>query len=492
MIVSRIVYAAFEGNIEDIIQKMPSSANDSLLYGVLKIISMKLHEQYKSTEIIPLVLAFDEYQLATRHISGLHTTIQHKLGWYMRHVQFQHQILLFPAFAGTLNENDAKMEPTQYTPATLPLPSLRSIDIQEIMQDLGLSALYERNREFWNAIGVVPRHLQWALEGYDVKKQELQNMVDIFNEDTVISSIYYNVTNTVQRQYGSDLQKPTDYFVELALRTLSGLSETEQDDRITKYIREGKVYDTNDFVGLPLVVIDILATKKDCIPKQVVTDFITATSKKPRWEIFEEVCIKTMTARFNVLYTVNKSTTVPFSRLFKGAHFAKMGRILLETTNDEWFRYCCLDSKISDSNGNANNELLTLNHLAKTKKNHKDIDGVFCPLINVNTGKRIVFVVQNKFQQEDSEKTLLSPGEIVEYYENAAKTPFENSETFVIIFTNKKISKSTRDMIEKGKITTTKEKKELVVATDKLIVVSGDCFDNFFHPFVANILLGGQ
>ncbi|KAF0978641.1 hypothetical protein FDP41_002461 [Naegleria fowleri] len=347
MIVPRIVYAVFEGT-ENIIKGIPPSDNDTLLYGVLKIISMKLHEQYKQPVIIPLVLAFDEYQIATRHISDLHTKIQHKLGWYMRQLQFEDHILLFPAFGGTLNENDAKINPTDYTPATLPLPSLRSIDIKEIMQEMGLLALYERNREFWNAIGVVPRHLQWAIEVYN-KKQELRIMVDIFNEDTVISNIYCNVTNIVQMQYGSDLENPTDYFVELALRTLSGLNQTK-DDRLTKYILEGKIYSSDGFIGLPLVVIDILATKKDYIPKHVVSDFITATSKKPRWEIFEEMCIKTMTARFNVLFTINRSREVLFSGLFKGAHFKiNTGFILLKTpTNLSWFIYGCLNDHISN------------------------------------------------------------------------------------------------------------------------------------------------
>ncbi|KAF0974100.1 hypothetical protein FDP41_006710 [Naegleria fowleri] len=112
------------------------------------------------------------------------------------------------------------MEPTQYTPATLRLPLLRSIDIKEIMQEMGLLALYERNREFWNAIGVVPRHLQLALEGYE--KKELKTLVDMDNADTVISTMYHIVTKAVQRQYESDLENPTNYFVELALRMLSG------------------------------------------------------------------------------------------------------------------------------------------------------------------------------------------------------------------------------------------------------------------------------
>lgn len=95
-------------------------------------------------------------------------------------------------------------------------------------------------------------------------------------------------------------------------------------------------------------------------------------------------------------------------------------------------------------------------------------------------------MVQNKFQQEDSD-SLLSPDEIANYYENAVNTPFENSETFVLIITNKKITKTTKEMLERGKITTTKEKK---VDTEKLILVSGDCFDHFFHPFIANVMHG--
>jgi len=45
-------------------------------------------------------------------------------------------------------------------------------------------------------------------------------------------------------------------------------------------------------------------------------------------------------------------------------------------------------------------------------------------------------------------------------------------------------------MIEKGKITITKDNNKITVDTEKLILVSGDCFSNFFHPFIANILNG--
>ena len=113
MIVSGIVYAAFE-NPSELVQKTPPGENDFFLYEVMRIISKKLHEKYGDT-VIPLVLAFDEYQLATRLKPGLHTSIQHTLGWYMRFIQNRHQILLFPAFEGTLTESDAKMEPAQYT-----------------------------------------------------------------------------------------------------------------------------------------------------------------------------------------------------------------------------------------------------------------------------------------------------------------------------------------------------------------------------------------
>lgn len=57
--------------------------------------SIKLHERYEQTTI-PLVLAFDEYQLATRANPDLHTSIQHQLGWYIRQIQqlysFQHLV----------------------------------------------------------------------------------------------------------------------------------------------------------------------------------------------------------------------------------------------------------------------------------------------------------------------------------------------------------------------------------------------------------------
>nr|CAG4714418.1 unnamed protein product [Naegleria fowleri] len=488
MIVSRIVYAAFE-NISEFAQNTPPSENDLFLYEVMRIISKKLHEKYGET-VIPLVLAFDEYQLATRPNPGLHTSIQHKLGWYMRFIQNRHQILLFPAFGGTLTESDAKMEPTQYTPVHLSLPSLRPMDIAEIMADMGLSKLYEgRYKEFWDMIGIIPRHLDWAL-GNDVEKLKRLE----FNDETVRSTIYSNVTTTVIRQYS--VNSADEYFGELALNTISGLKR-KKDEKLITYISEGRVYiDDNGFIGVPLVVIDILANKLNYIPKHVVSDFITV-SNKPLWEKFEELCLKTMTARLNVLYTLNHSKEVQFSELFRGAYFkSDLGFISLKSFNAMWFYYDCLNEKISSRDENENEKLINTTCVKKAKKNQNDIDGILCPLVNANTNKRMIFVTQNKFQYEDSQKRTLEPSNLVSYYEKAIKTAFKDSDTFVIIFTNKKVSKNTREMVIKGEITTTKKakkgvsnsKEQKTVDTGNLILVSGDCFSNFFHPFISNFL----
>ncbi|KAL9656775.1 hypothetical protein ABK040_004312, partial [Willaertia magna] len=438
MIVSRIVFAAFKRS-KTLAQTTPPSENNLFLYEVLRIISKKLHTIHGET-VIPLVLAFDEYQLATRANSNLHTSIQQKLGWYIRKIQNRQQILLFPAFGGTFVESDVKMEPTQYTPAPLALPSLRPIDIEAIMNDMGLSELYTgRYREFWNAIGIVPRHLEWAL-GNDGK--QLKSLV--LNDETVRTIIYANVVNIVKKQYHNNLYD--DYFGELALKTISGL-KYNKDQRLNEYISEGKVYENDDgFIGIPLVVIDILATNMEYMPKCVVSDFITA-SNKPLWEKFEELCLKTMTARFNVLYTKNHSEKVQFSELFKGAHFkSDLGFMSLKTTNSSWFKYECLDIFLSSNNKERNEEIISQVCLKKLQKNQYDVDGVFCTLRNAITNKQILFVTQNKFQFEDSESKTLEPADLLDFYEKAVRTTFKESETFVIIFTNKTITKQTQEM----------------------------------------------
>ncbi|KAL9653787.1 hypothetical protein ABK040_012848 [Willaertia magna] len=481
MILSRIIFAAFEH--PELFINTPASDNNLFLYEVMRIISEKLHEKYGDA-IIPLVLAFDEYQLATRANPNLNNSIQHILGWYMRNIQSKHGIILFPAFAGTLSESDVKMEPTQYTPVHLALPSLRPIDITEIMADMGLSTLYEGEyKDFWNMIGIVPRHLEWAL-GNDTEK--LKTLV--LNDEVVKSTIYINIVNTVMKQYHHNLYD--DYYGKLALDTLSGLKQKlNEDEKLTKYIKEGRVYlDDNGLIGIPLVVIDVLSTKMNYIPKGVVSDFITV-SNKPLRERFEELFLKTMTARFNVLYTTRCVDKVLFSELFKGAHYKSgLGCISLLTANSSWFEYDILDAKIS-KNKDENNDLIDHVTIKKAKKNQNDIDGVLCPLTNAKTNKRMVFVTLNKFQYEDSHKGMIEPTDLVSYYEKAIRTSFKDSDTFVIIFTNKTVPKNTKEMIINGLITKSKKgQSKITVDTSNLILVSGDCFPNFFHPFISNNL----
>ncbi|KAL9641712.1 hypothetical protein ABK040_007390 [Willaertia magna] len=445
MIVSRIVYAAFK-RPNELAQKTPPSENDLFFYEVLRIISKKLHATYGETN--------------------------------------RQQILLFPAFGGTFVEFDVKMEPTQYTPAPLALPSLRPIDIEAIMNDMGLSELYTGNyREFWNAIGIVPRHLEWAL-GNDGK--QLKSLI-VLNDETVRTIIYANVVNIVKKQYHNNLYD--DYFGELALKTISGL-KYNKDQRLNEYISEGKVYD-DGFIGIPLVVIDILATKMEYIPKCVVSDFITA-SNKSLWEKFEELCIKTMTARFNVLYTINRSEKVQFSELFKGAHFkTDLGYMSLKTTNSSWFKYECLETFLSSNSKEENEGIISPFCLKKAKQNQDDVDGVLCTLRNASINEQILFVTQNKFQYEDSESRTLEPADLIKFYKKAVRTTFKESKTFVIIFTNKTITKKTQEMVIEGLVSKKTKKdpqQKVTVDTEKLILVSGDCFCNFFHPYISNVL----
>lgn len=235
----------------------------------------------------------------------------------------------------------------QYLSAQLLLPPLRPIDIEEIMTDVGLLELYKgKYREFWNAIGMIPRHLEWALGN---AAQELKSMT--VNDETVQTTIYANVVKTIKSQYFKNFDD--QYFGELALRTISRL-KIEKDEKPNVYVREGKVYYTDGLahcfclIGVPLVVIDVLATKMNFIPKLVVSDFITE-SNKPLGERFEELCLKTMTARFNVLFTLNHSQEVRFIELFKWAHCrCDLGFIPLRTSNSSWFKYDCLNDHLSN------------------------------------------------------------------------------------------------------------------------------------------------
>ncbi|KAF0976068.1 hypothetical protein FDP41_004744 [Naegleria fowleri] len=125
LISSRIIYAAFEQG-ERIAKQLPKITNDYFLNELLRIISSKLHEQFKIEQSIPipLILAFDEYQTVTRFNQNLNTQLQHKIGWYMRNFQKKHGLILFPSFSGTLLESDTRFEPTGYQITTVPLPSL--------------------------------------------------------------------------------------------------------------------------------------------------------------------------------------------------------------------------------------------------------------------------------------------------------------------------------------------------------------------------------
>ena len=161
MICSRIMYSAFNSNIQ-----LPKISKRIFLFELIRIISKKLHERFNIDSIIPipLVIALDEYQLATRFIKNLHTSLQHHIGWYMREIQKYHGLIILPVLGGTLTESDAKFEPTHYTSKQIPLPSLRPQDIENIMKKEEVISLYTgKYKYFWDLIGVVPRHLEWAI-----------------------------------------------------------------------------------------------------------------------------------------------------------------------------------------------------------------------------------------------------------------------------------------------------------------------------------------
>ena len=252
---------------------------------------------------------------------------------------------------GTPSDSDATFKPTQYSATFLSLPPLRPVDIKEIMEAEGseVSQCYNKNKDFWHAIGIVPRYLEQVIRKY---KEILPHRK---SDEENISTVFKTLTWMIIEQYEYD--STNGYLVELALRTLSGLS-TPNDAILEKYIQRGKVYINNGVVGLPLLVIDMLATKTSYIPRNAVADFITPHQNQ--WETFEKMCLKTMTARFNI---IDNSKRVKLSQLFKGAHFAKtIGQISLGNTSVNWCVYSCVNSKISLKNGKANSNIARIDH----------------------------------------------------------------------------------------------------------------------------------
>ncbi|KAF0982735.1 hypothetical protein FDP41_010714 [Naegleria fowleri] len=482
LISSRIIYAAFEQG-EEIAKRIPKITNDYFLYELLRIISSKLHEQLKVEQSmpIPLILAFDEYQRVTRLNQNLNTQLQHKIGWYMRHFQKKQGLILFPSFSGTLMESDAKFEPTDYQIRTVPLPSLRQEDVEIIMKEQDLIEFYTPKYQiFWSIIGVVPRHLEWAVRF----AKEIKNNTTMPLE-TKISNIYGNVVKEVYKIYQPNDE--VDVYQYLSILTLSGFPYSthkalKYDSRVEELTSQGRIYKTNDHIGLPLPAIDILSESNEKIPKSLFNDFVY-TSTKPDWEKFEELCLKTITCKLNYilkLKPIEPVNTFTVGELFQGAHMTDKLAHMTLTTNigtKAYYRYVEVVETISKSlvqNENMHNVI------TKAKPNQQGIDG-FLPVF-VSGGRKVLFVVQNKFMNDDSQIRTLEPKQLCDYY-NKALLDIEGYDIYPVIFSRKKVSDNTAKSVRTGIIPTSKE-----TPCPKLILVSGDCFDAFFHPFIANIL----
>ncbi|KAG2388810.1 hypothetical protein C9374_000249 [Naegleria lovaniensis] len=484
LISARIIYSAFED--QGISRRLPKIDNDYFLYELLRIISSKLHEQLKVEQSvpIPLILAFDEYQRVTRINKDLNTQLQHKIGWYMRNCQKRQGLVLFPTFSGTLLDSDAKFEPTDYKITTLPLPTLRKEDIEKILIMQNLTEFYvSKYQIFWSIIGVVPRHLEWAVK----YAKEITNNTTIPLE-TKISYIYCNVVKEMYLIYQPN-DAPDDIYRYLSLLTLSGFSySTHKSLKYEKNIEvlasEGRIYKSNNHIGLPLPAIDKLSEFYTEIPKRLFNDFIY-TSAKPDWEKFEELCLKTITCKLNYILKLQHTkpkSTFTIGELFQGAHMPhKLSQQTLMTNIDSkaYFHYAEVSQSISTSlvKKNTDDNLIT-----KAKPNQQGIDG-FLPAFSLENEKKVLFVVQNKFLKDESQIRTLEPKQLCNHYKNAL-LDIEGYDVYVIIFSRKKVSDNTANNVNNGVISA--ESKQ--TPCPKLILVSGDCFDDFFHPFIANIL----
>ncbi|KAF0981225.1 hypothetical protein FDP41_013013 [Naegleria fowleri] len=252
--------------------------------------------------------------------------------------------------------------------------------------------------------------------------------------------------------------------------------------RVEELSGQGRIYKTNDHIGIPLLAIDKLSESNEKIPKSLFNDFVY-TSTKPDWEKFEELCLKTITCKLNYilkLKPIEPVNTFTVGELFQGAHMTDKLAHMTLTTNigtKAYYRYVEVVETISKSliqNENMHNVI------TKAKLNQQGIDG-FLPVF-VSGGRKVLFVVQNKFMNDDSQIRTPEPKQLCDHY-NKALLDIEGYDIYPVIFSRKKVSDNTAKSVRTGIIPTSKE-----TPCPKLILVSGDCFDAFFHPFITNIL----
>ncbi|KAL9655572.1 hypothetical protein ABK040_002239 [Willaertia magna] len=475
MICSRIIYATFRNptNIE-----IPKISKRIFLFELLRIISQKLHERFNLdfSKPIPLIIALDEYQLATRFINDLNSSLQHSIGWYMKRIQRYHGLVILPVFGGTLTEKDAKFEPTQYTSKQIPLPSLRPEDIETIMKKEKVDNLYtQKYKYFWDLIGAIPRHLEWAIE-------EAKSTLNIPVE-TRISTIYTNVSKRINNYYMC-----LDYrgvIENLALITLSGFKfeplHIPYLKEINKLVSRGLVYKKDTHIGVPPTIIDQLSNDFKYIPNNLLTNFIIQ-SKKEDCDIFEELSLKTLTCRLNYFVVVRGIKNFSVGELFKGCIMPEKLEKPNFFTNVNGFTYRECKETLSA-------ELITEENVTKARKNQIGMAG-FLPALFYEGNKKLLFVIQ--YLQDETKEVLLGPSGIATFYEKAL-LKMEDFETYVIILTNKKVSETTKSMIVNGELKYNEKvdnkSAERICDCNRLVLMSGNCFETFFHPYLSGILV---
>ncbi|KAF0974387.1 hypothetical protein FDP41_006419 [Naegleria fowleri] len=207
--------------------------------------------------------------------------------------------------------------------------------------------------------------------------------------------------------------------------------------RVEELSGQGRIYKTIDHIGIPLLAIDKLSESNEKIPKSLFNDFVY-TSTKPDWEKFEELCLKIITCKLNYilkLKPIEPVNTFTVGELFQGAHMTDMLAHMTLITSigiKAYYRYVEVVETISKSliqNENMNNVI------TKAKPNQQGIDG-FLPVF-VSGGRKVLFVVQNKFMNDDSQIRTFEPKQLCDYY-NKALLDIEGYDIYPVIFSRKK------------------------------------------------------
>ncbi|KAL9652032.1 hypothetical protein ABK040_000373 [Willaertia magna] len=450
MISSRIIFAAFK-NTGFVLSKMSKITNNNFLFEILHIISLKLHDNLKVNQNtpIPLVIAFDEYQYAARSIDNLNTSLQYVVGYFMRKLQKAQGLILYPILGGVLLDSEVNFEPTNYSCRLISLPLFRPEDIEILIEEEKVKEFYTpKYQAFWNLVGVVPRHLQWAIEF----AKELQQKGTDMPLETKISIIYEGMVKNMYNMYRtSELLDTYCYLTTLTLSGFKYFNETKYSSKVNELVSQGKIYKIGDHIGLPPSFIDIFSRSNDMIPKSLLHDLII-TSNKTECEKFGALYLKTITGKLNYLFkfTEPKYSDLPqqftVGNIFIGAHMSEelaSMEISSSVTGTLYFKYTTTSEVMSKIIKKPN-----LSKIVKLHENEKGIDGFLPELIADD--KKLLFVTLNKFVNVDSQETFkMTLKELKSFYEDALLSA-TGYEVYVVIFTNKKISEKTAKTIRGG------------------------------------------